>query len=222
MATSQPRLTSLRARATSAAPRYFKSFFHKPTGYTFNDGGLKFNNPVLVADCERKLLWPHLAHKHPDLLLSIGTGFDPTPKPDGDRQGRRTRAKRGALEFAKIVLKIATQQIESSLNCERTWSDFLRTIQVQDEDKASKYQRLTIEFPENLPRLDQVDQMPMLRRITEEYCSGRGSRVIDGVAIKLIASLFYLRLDSTTQVIQTGKRWDCEGRLAEISIPDIQ
>lgn len=206
------RLTIFRARATSATPRYFKSFFHKPTGYNFNDGGLKFNNPVVVADCERKLLWPHLAHKHPDLLLSIGTGFDPTPKPDGDRQGRRTRAKRGALEFAKTVLKIATQQIESSLNCERTWSDFLRSIQMQDEDKAAKYRRLTIEFPNNLPRLDQVDQMEWLGQMTEGFCSD--NILIDEIATKLIASLFYFRLDGASQVAQVGKKWACEGRLA--------
>lgn len=165
---------------------------------------------MVVADCERKLLWPHLAHKHPDLLLSIGTGFDPTPKPDGDRQGRRTRAKRGALEFAKTVLKIATQQIESSLNCERAWTDFLSSIQMQDEDKAAKYRRLTIQFPNNLPRLDQVDQMEWLNQMTESFCSN--NPLIDEIATKLIASLFYFRLDGASQVTQTGKKWICEGR----------
>lgn len=164
----------------------------------------------MVADCERKLLWPHLANKQPDLLLSIGTGFDPTPKPDGDKQGRRTRAKRGALEFAKIVLKIATQQIESSLNCERTWTDFLRSIQMQDEDKAAKYRRLTIQFPNDLPRLDQVDQMPRLKEVTEKFCAE--NPLIDEIATKLIASLFYFRLDGASQATQGGKRWDCEGR----------
>lgn len=165
---------------------------------------------MVVADCERKLLWPHLAHKHPDLLLSVGTGFDPIPKPEGDREGRRTRAKRGALEFAKTVLKIATQQIESSLNCEQTWSDFHRSIQIQDEDKAAKYRRLTIQFPNNLPRLDQVDQMEWLKQTTESFCSN--NPLIDDIATKLIASLFYFRLDGASQVTQAGKKWICEGR----------
>lgn len=165
---------------------------------------------MVVADCERKLLWPHLAQKHPDLLLSIGTGFDPTPKPDGDRQGRRTRAKRGALEFAKTVLKITTQQIESSLGCERTWSDFLHSIQIQDEDKAAKYRRLTIQFPNCLPRLDQIDQMEWLKEKTEHFCSD--NPLIDEIATKLIASLFYFRLDGASQMVQGGKRWACEGR----------
>lgn len=174
---------------------------------------------MVVADCERKLLWPHLAHKHPDLLLSIGTGFDPILKPDGDREGRRTRAKRGALEFAKTVLKIATQQIESSLNCERTWSDFLRSIQMQDEDKATKYRRLTIEFPNNLPRLDQVDRIEWLGEMTEAFCSD--NILIDEIATKLIASLFYFRLDGASQVAQAGKKWICEGRSARAPMVDI-
>lgn len=38
-----------------------------------SDGALFFNNPVKVADRERKFLWPDVAHNHPDIILSIGT-----------------------------------------------------------------------------------------------------------------------------------------------------
>lgn len=162
----------------------------------------------MVADLERKLLWPNLANKQPDLLLSIGTGFDPTPRIDTDKS-RRVRAKRGALEFAKIVLKIAIQQIESSLNCEREWSDFTRSLNLQDEDKAAKYRRLSIEFPSNLPRIDQVDQMPMLKKVTEDFCAN--NPLIDEIATKLIASLFFFRLDGASQTTQGIKGWECEG-----------
>lgn len=62
------------AAATSAAPGYFKEFFHKATGRAYLDGALHNNNPVHVANREWKLLWPDTADAQPDLLLSIGTG----------------------------------------------------------------------------------------------------------------------------------------------------
>lgn len=62
------------AAATSAAPGYFKEFYHQSTGMGFLDGALYHNNPVNVANRERKYLWPDVANARPDLLLSIGTG----------------------------------------------------------------------------------------------------------------------------------------------------
>ena len=62
------------AAATSAAPGYFKEFYHQPTGRAFLDGGLYYNNPIHVANRERKHLWPDVSNNRPDLLLSIGTG----------------------------------------------------------------------------------------------------------------------------------------------------
>lgn len=63
------------AAATSAAPPYFKSFRH-PNGRSFFDGALYNNNPVNIAQRERKLLWTDVKDQHPDVLLSVGTGQD--------------------------------------------------------------------------------------------------------------------------------------------------
>jgi len=38
------------------------------------DGAINYSNPVYVADTESKLLWPD--HQHPDIVLSIGTGYE--------------------------------------------------------------------------------------------------------------------------------------------------
>lgn len=62
------------AAATSAAPGYFKPFYHSPTKRTYLDGALYHNNPVRLLNRERKLLWPDVGDRHPDILLSIGTG----------------------------------------------------------------------------------------------------------------------------------------------------
>lgn len=63
------------AAATSAAPKYFKAYIHERTDRSFVDGGLYWNNPSVVANQERKLLWPDESDLEPDILLSIGSGF---------------------------------------------------------------------------------------------------------------------------------------------------
>ena len=61
------------AAATSATPSLFKPFVHRPTKRTYLDGALYQNNPIELVHRERMLLWPDVADKHPDILLSIGT-----------------------------------------------------------------------------------------------------------------------------------------------------
>lgn len=65
------------ASAATAAPNYFRKFKHidslgHPTEYL--DGALYFNNPVRVAFNERRFLWPDMADRPPDIVLSLGTG----------------------------------------------------------------------------------------------------------------------------------------------------
>lgn len=60
------------AAATSAAPSYFKPYVR--CGRTYLDGAINHNNPVVVAKRERRLLWPDVESRHPDIFLSLGTG----------------------------------------------------------------------------------------------------------------------------------------------------
>jgi patatin-like phospholipase/acyl hydrolase len=62
------------ASATSAAPSFFKPFVCFDPHRTYLDGAIYYNNPVRVANHERKFLWPDVADNPPDILLSIGTG----------------------------------------------------------------------------------------------------------------------------------------------------
>ena len=61
------------AAATSAAPTFFKPFEHADTHRTYLDGAIYHNNPVRLMNHERKLIWPDVADRAPDLFLSIGT-----------------------------------------------------------------------------------------------------------------------------------------------------
>jgi predicted acylesterase/phospholipase RssA len=61
------------ARATSAAPQYFKEMFVEvpAPGMSYVDGGLGHNNPSQVALDEARRIWPTIRHFG---ILSIGTG----------------------------------------------------------------------------------------------------------------------------------------------------
>lgn len=61
------------ARATSAAPSYFKEMFVETPapGINYVDGGLGHNNPSQVALDEARRIWPTMKHFG---VLSIGTG----------------------------------------------------------------------------------------------------------------------------------------------------
>lgn len=76
------------AAATSAAPSFFKPFRCLKNGKTYHDGALYHNNPVRVAWRERKLLWPDVSHRPPDIFLSLGTGQNKS-EIDGKLEQRR-------------------------------------------------------------------------------------------------------------------------------------
>src|SRR2546421_5588842 len=61
------------ARSTSAAPIYFRPYYHRRTRRTYIDGAIQRNNPIRVADEERRLIWRD--NKNPDIILSVGTGM---------------------------------------------------------------------------------------------------------------------------------------------------
>jgi hypothetical protein len=67
------------AAASSAATPYFKPFFHPSSGRYFLDGYLNSSNPAKILHQERRLLWPDIADRAPDIFLSIGAGQN---KPD--------------------------------------------------------------------------------------------------------------------------------------------
>jgi Patatin-like phospholipase len=83
------------ARATSAAPSFFKPMFidtPRP-GITYVDGGLGYNNPAHVAIDEAQRIWPTSKYF---CIVSIGTGrpkavrIVDTTKPDTDIESQRS------------------------------------------------------------------------------------------------------------------------------------
>lgn len=199
-----------RLRATSAAPTYFKSFFHGPTKLTFNDGGIKFNNPVFIADQERKILWPTLAKHDPDLLLSIGTGFHASTQASSINPGPESEP--GINGYLRRKLKLVLDAIQDNLDCEKAWSNFIERLSLpEDEERRKKYQRLNPSFPYSLPKLDEFTQMEKLQQETRASFL-QYPRVYELVADTLIASLFFFEMQSTcTPATEPDDYYNCKG-----------
>ena len=139
------------ARATSAAPTYFKPFVNSRTHQGYLDGAIFHNNPVEVANEERKLLWPEDAGMHPDVLFSIGTGhhgetagpfasaaqgsvrrrarlrkdFDDFPKPED-----RTKASKSLTIIPRLgsMLSGMRNRLDNIMSAEECWHRFRKSI----------------------------------------------------------------------------------------------
>ncbi|KAG9236159.1 hypothetical protein BJ875DRAFT_482583 [Amylocarpus encephaloides] len=158
------------ARATSAAPTWFPGFKHEATGRTYLDGGLYHNNPVNILDHERKLVFPH----NPlDVLVSIGTGYDPKTNmikfaplkataETSDRAITRfwIRVKNSIFDFMDRnttlwrLAKVASDQLENSLNSELVWKQFAQQLR-SDTDNHSRLNTVL----ENPPELHEYEKM---------------------------------------------------------------
>ena len=174
------------ARATSAAPGYFQSYFHSMNGHTYQDGALKLNNPVLAADLERQLIWPDCARSPPDILLSIGTGVFPTSHTSepGPRIGI------GITNGVRTFVGLGKDAIDATLDCERTWQEFMQCTVPEGSPNKNRYYRLNLPIAGSKIELDQVEKMPELEKLTRAHYALH-TDLIDSVAGRLLASLFY-------------------------------
>jgi predicted acylesterase/phospholipase RssA len=172
------------ARATSAAPRIFKPFDHVNSGQQFQDGAIYHNNPIALAMRERQLIWPEMAEMNPDIVLSIGTSFNPNSK----RGQIDPRSRFGMLAHAKQLAKIAIDHVLSTLDSERTWHNYIQHL---PSDKVrERYIRLNLQLRDDPPRLYEVDMMHELREMTQSRFTKQKEQIM-AVANRLIATLFY-------------------------------
>jgi predicted acylesterase/phospholipase RssA len=189
------------AAATSAAPLYFKPYTHQRTRTSYIDGGLYHNNPVHVANRERKLLWPEIADKHPDMLLSIGTGQNTieareklerrssSPKhEDTTHKSRGLRRTLGALYH----------RFDNILDAEHTWTEFEADINNRNNDFPSSYIRFNLDLKKKLPPFDAKDKFQEFRNDVKQRL--KDPDVVEmtrEIACSLVASSFYFELENT-------------------------
>ncbi|KAH0545442.1 hypothetical protein FGG08_000443 [Glutinoglossum americanum] len=200
------------ARATSAAPKIFRSFEHQPSNQVYIDGALYYNNPVQIAETERKLIWSDTESLDPDIILSIGTSHNPRsePKPSPPPNTH------GVLTHIKELMRISTDHIENSLNGEQTWKSFMQTLHGRDK---KRFVRLNAELDFDPPKLDEVGKMKELQNYVRRQMESDG-RITD-LAHKLIATCFYFERYGDVKNLDDGT-FSCQGSIRCRFIPGTE
>ncbi|KAF1965009.1 FabD/lysophospholipase-like protein [Bimuria novae-zelandiae CBS 107.79] len=167
------------AAVATMSSTLFKPFFHRPTKRTYLDGALYHNSPTKVANRERKLIWPDVANKHPDLFLSLGTGQN------GSEIGRKLSQSTRSTSSRRYV----SDNMDNILDAELAWQDFLEE---SAGDQISRYIRINPSISHEPPKHDEVDQM---ERLQEEMWAALSKPLIksqvEHVTHTLVASSFY-------------------------------
>ncbi|QDS72494.1 hypothetical protein FKW77_010061 [Venturia effusa] len=194
------------ARSTSAAPMYFKPFFHSKTSKTYVDGAMCRNNPVRIADEERQLIWQNEV-RLPDIILSIGTGLQVEIGTGIVKEpGKKTKTERIKKFLPRGIRKnIATihDVVQSTLSCQKEWEDFLQAHRA-DASFLRACHRLDVSLTRKLPGIDEVNMIESLEREAKYFLSRNvqqnhyqhaefttAAAHVDKVSLRLLAALFY-------------------------------
>ena len=196
------------ARATSAAPRLFKPFLHEPSKHVLIDGGVYHNNPIKIADKERKLLWPNLKNDHPDIVVSIGTTYKPVEGLNGENRPQ-SKIDLGVISHGKSLIKIGLNYIASTRDSESTWDSYVGVLDPPSNFR-DRYVRLNPRLDAEPPHLDDLDSMQYIKAIARGYFSE--DERIQQVANKLIASSFYFER-SNPKLLATDGTIQCSGSI---------
>ena len=176
------------------------------------------NNPVALADNERKFIWPEPSEHIRDIVLSIGTGYSTNFHGiiEQDAQlGTIIRALRKLGLISKIV--ILTSVLANTLNCQRMWHAFKNTLG-SDLDLLRRCHRVNIPYGQGqvLCGLDEVSKMKEMKTEALDVLSGKSKNVsplvqeqlsdkLDLIARQLLASLFYLAVNTSQTENQETK-----------------
>ncbi|XTI90368.1 FabD/lysophospholipase-like protein [Cenococcum geophilum] len=185
------------ARATAAAPVLFEPMFHKGSGQVYLDGAIYHNNPINIASEEKTLIWGHKLcthpdlckhpghqlRKHPDIVLSIGSGYPP-------RHGNMTPSspvESGVRSFIRTYRAVGDSHVKNILSSDRIWNTWLASREVPSHH-SKRYRRLNIKLN---PDPAGPDESEMLRRLAESSLDQEVGPEVKEIARQLIASSFF-------------------------------
>jgi hypothetical protein len=160
------------------------------------------NNPIVVADLERKHLWPTEGYNTPDFVLSIRTSYSPN-------SARKLNHKPsiGLFGHAKDMANIAMDHIRSSLDSEKAWTDYILRL---PENQKPRYQRINPELSEDPPALDDVYEMQSLQETIRAQMTGHPN--IANAAHQLVATTFYVEKTTSVKAGSDGT-FECSGMI---------
>jgi len=197
------------ARATSAAPGYFSNFT-KDTSPMYWDGGLCHNNPAWIARQEIPKIWPGLCNPHPDILLSIGSGYKYEEQSPKSKRHEGVWGKImgwvkqiGLFETFTVLKANFLQNLDSEYSWKGYFSEFERS---QDPAVTNRYFRLNPRCEAELPDLDELAAFKngVLEKTASQYI-GEAGLLIKAIARRLIVTSFYFEPDQPPQETENGK-----------------
>ena len=163
---------------------------------TFQDGGLKHNNPVDLALWECKQIWP--LDTAPDVVLSLGTGTEDCLKSPK------------APHFRHVLndgfIPRLCRSFMSSLDGEKAWQDLENRL---DSYTKADYIRWNVPFYGEEPRIDDIDQMERLKASVHLQVDGQENR--RQTAAVLLSATFYFELTNRPRY-ETGQ-YICHGTI---------
>jgi predicted acylesterase/phospholipase RssA len=196
------------ARATSAAPTYFENF--QKTTLEYWDGGLYNNNPARIAREEMSKIWPQLGTEHPDVLLSVGSGYQKCIPKAEEKPKSWLDALTGWVRWRGFrSLEALRDRLLHSLDSEEAWQDYYPDLHRR---APGRYIRLNPEYKEKLPELDDLTALEdgMLQEVAADYLGegrtsvGEGKMIVQDVARRLLATTFYFESDQQFEETEDG------------------
>ncbi|KAF3186394.1 hypothetical protein TWF788_003259 [Orbilia oligospora] len=167
-------------RCSAGVPGYFQPMHLAHKKAFFEDGGLRYNNPVALMISESKRIWD--TQHSPDIVLSIGTGFVKSQEQQIPTSFFRNRS----------LLRVGRHFL-ASLCGETTWQNLEGVV---TERYRERLHRINIELEIDEAGLDNPSSMNELILKTDRQLLG--SPQILEIASILAASQFYFELDFVT------------------------
>ena len=167
------------------------------------------NNPVRLADDERKFIWPESSEHNRDIIVSIGTGYLTNYDGKHEKDQKLSSFLQG-LQNLGIVRKVVILKsvLQSTLNCQKMWDEFISSIGT-DEYLVGKCHRINVPYGvgQSLCCLDDWPKMKDAKAEALKVLRGNSVSVssfvqdqlceqLDVIARQLLASLFYMTIRS--------------------------
>jgi len=146
---------------------------------TFQDGGLKHNNPINLALWESQHIWPSIPR--PDVVLSLGTGTD--------RESSSPKAPTFRHVFQDGFIPRLYRSFMSSLDGQSTWRDLQNRL---SPEARKDYFRLNVPLTDKQWSIDDVERINELR--DQVYRQSREDPACLEVATALMISAFFFEL----------------------------
>jgi len=196
-----------------ATPKLFKTFRHEPSKKMYTASDTKFNNPVALADKERRILWAEEdLFGCRDLVLSIGTGSEAEPNPNSNGSLRSA-----APSMVDTIRKLGIQRdplkrLSPSRLCQMASDDFASNI--ASYPNPPRYIRIDGIWMISLPPVEDVSEMDALQRLVRAHID---PDIIKITAAKLLAAMFYFETDRDI-VEQVDGRLIAQGKRSSLTL----